>query len=342
MSESSSIQADAISNGDGGKIIIWSENSTKVYATISAKGGGTSGDGGFVETSGKKFLDVTKAPIVSAANGKAGTWLLDPTNIEIVSGPGNGDGSQISVTTIETALNAGTSVHIITSGQGLEKGTITVSTAILKSSGGDTSLTLTTHGDIVINDTITSTNGTLDVNLIAGADIFVNAAISTNGGFVIADAGATNLPANISGSYTPAARICGSNGALPTIEINALLAVNGNTVILQADLDITINSDAAISTGGGDLTLQAGRDIFVNGAITLGGDGILTLSAADAASPSTSTTGQIVLAATGDLTTATGNINLTAGTGKFNGTEPTPPQRQEPSWSIPACRLEVT
>lgn len=275
ISESSSIKADAISKGDGGKIIVWSENSTKVYASLSATGGAFGGDGGFVETSGKKFLDVTKAPIVSAANGKAGTWLLDPTNIEIVSGPGNGDGSQVSVTTIETALNAGTSVHIITSGQGLEKGTITVSTAILKSSGGDTSLTLTAHGDIVINDPITSTNGTLDVNLIAGADIFINAAISTNGGFVMADAGSIDLPANISGSYTPAARICGSNGALSKIEINADITTNGGAVSLgqfktkqhsligggtyakdkHAVTDVTVQT-ASINTGGGDFTIN--------------------------------------------------------------------------------------
>lgn len=114
VAESATIKADAINNGDGGKVIIWAENSTKVYAAISAKGGAQSGNGGFVETSGKKFLDVTKAADVSASNGKAGTWLLDPTNIEIVSGPGNGDGSQVSVTTIQTALNAGTSVHIVT------------------------------------------------------------------------------------------------------------------------------------------------------------------------------------------------------------------------------------
>ncbi len=307
VSESSSIKADAINKGDGGKIIIWSENSTKVYASLSAKGGSSGGDGGFVETSGKKFLDVTKAPIVSATNGKAGTWLLDPTNIEIVSGPGNGDGSQVSVTTIETALNAGTSVHIITSGQGLEKGTITVSTAILKSSGGDTSLTLTAHGDIVINDTITSTNGTLDVNLIAGADIFINAAIATNGGLVMADAGSIDLPANISGSYTPAARICGSNGALPKIEINADITTSGGAVSLgqfktkqhsligggtytkdkHAVTDVTVQT-ASIDTGGGDFTINGsaisvastatvtstGGNIFIEGE----GDTIVNIS----------------------------------------------------------------
>jgi len=275
VDESAIIKADAINNGDGGKVIVWSENSTKVYGSLSATGGSSGGDGGFVETSGKQFLDVTKAADVSAPNGKAGTWLLDPTNIEIVSGPGNGDGSQVSVTTIETALNAGTSVHIVTSGQGLEEGTITVSTAIVKSSGGDTSLTLTAHGDIIVNQSITSTSGALAVNLISGADIFVNAAIITNGGNLLADAGSTNLPANISGSYMPAARISGAAVVLPKIEVNADITTSGGSVSLgqfktkqhsligggiytkenHAVTDITVQT-SSINTGGGDFKIN--------------------------------------------------------------------------------------
>jgi len=296
VAESATIKADAINKGDGGKVIIWSENSTKVYAAISARGGANGGDGGFVETSGKKFLDVTKAADVSAPKGKAGTWLLDPTNIEIVSGPGNGDGSQISVTTIETALNAGTSVHIVTSGQGLEEGNITVSTAILKSSGGDTSLTLTAHGDIVVNQSITSTNGTLDVNLIAGADILINAAIATNGGNLLADAGATNLPVNISGSYTPAARICGAAVELPEIQVNADITTNGGNVNLG---QFKTKSHSLI--GGGTYTKEkhATADVTVQNASvnTNGGDFTINGSAATVASTATITTpgGNIVI-----------------------------------------------
>jgi hypothetical protein len=290
VAESATIKADAINKGDGGKVIIWAENSTKVYAAISARGGANGGDGGFVETSGKKFLDVTKAADVSAPKGKAGTWLLDPTNIEIVSGPGNGDGSQVSVTTIETALNAGTSVHIVTSGQGLEEGNITVSTAILKSSGGNTSLTLTAHGDIIVNQSITSTNGTLDVNLIAGADILINASIATNGGNLLADAGATNLPANISGSYTPAARISGAAVELPKIEVKADITTGGGDVTLGqfktkshsligggtytkenvAKADILIEN-ASISTGGGDFKTN-GANVNLNQTVSINSD----------------------------------------------------------------------
>ncbi len=274
VAESASIKADAINSGDGGKIIVWADDSTSVHGILSATGGAQSGNGGFVETSGKNSLNVTSAPDVSAKNGKAGTWLLDPTNIEIVSGPGNGDGSQVSVTTIETALNAGSSVHIITSGQGLEEGTITVSTAIVKSSGGDTSLTLTAHGDIIVNQSITSTSGALAVNLISGADIFVNAAIVTNGGNLLADAGATNLPANISGSYMPAARISGAAVVLPKIEVNADITTGGGSVTLGQ-----FKTKTHSLIGGGTYTKEniAKADIFIkNSTISTSGGNFKT------------------------------------------------------------------
>uniref|UniRef100_UPI0031381D32 two-partner secretion domain-containing protein n=1 Tax=Polaromonas sp. YR568 TaxID=1855301 RepID=UPI0031381D32 len=45
------ISADALGSGNGGKVIAWSDGSTRVYGSISARGGAQSGDGGFVGTS---------------------------------------------------------------------------------------------------------------------------------------------------------------------------------------------------------------------------------------------------------------------------------------------------
>jgi len=41
----------------GGKVILWSDYITRYYGFISAQGGAQSGNGGFVEISGKEFLD---------------------------------------------------------------------------------------------------------------------------------------------------------------------------------------------------------------------------------------------------------------------------------------------
>src|SRR5690606_32608902 len=78
------INADAIHAGNGGRIIAWADNDTQFYGTISARGGAYGGNGGFVETSGKNYLDVNGIKIdLRAPYGKKGTWLLDPYDIHI-------------------------------------------------------------------------------------------------------------------------------------------------------------------------------------------------------------------------------------------------------------------
>ena len=52
------IHADALTSGDGGTVIVWSDDYTRFYGTITATGGAEGGDGGFVETSGKNGLSV--------------------------------------------------------------------------------------------------------------------------------------------------------------------------------------------------------------------------------------------------------------------------------------------
>ena len=83
VNNNSFISADAINNGDGGRVIIWSDGITNFAGDISAKGGNVSGDGGFVEVSGKQELIFDGAVDVSAAFGNPGTILLDPENITV-------------------------------------------------------------------------------------------------------------------------------------------------------------------------------------------------------------------------------------------------------------------
>ncbi|MBK6638148.1 MAG: filamentous hemagglutinin N-terminal domain-containing protein [Rhodocyclaceae bacterium] len=82
------IRANGSQVGAGGTAIVWADDTTRAYGTIEAKGGSVSGDGGFVETSGKRYLDVNgiRGVDTSARNGMAGTWLLDPTQVQITNG----------------------------------------------------------------------------------------------------------------------------------------------------------------------------------------------------------------------------------------------------------------
>ncbi len=82
------VRADATDNGDGGRIILWSDQATRAYGTLSARGGAAGGDGGFIETSGG-WLDARPASVrTDAPMGSTGEWLLDPFNILVVNGYG--------------------------------------------------------------------------------------------------------------------------------------------------------------------------------------------------------------------------------------------------------------
>ncbi|HEX8962463.1 MAG TPA: filamentous hemagglutinin N-terminal domain-containing protein, partial [Rhodocyclaceae bacterium] len=91
------IKADATENGSGGTVVVWSDDTTRAYGTITARGGVNGGDGGLVETSGKRALEAWARVSTAAPKGRTGSFLLDPVDITIDSstlanyGPGSTD-----------------------------------------------------------------------------------------------------------------------------------------------------------------------------------------------------------------------------------------------------------
>ncbi|HEY8360505.1 MAG TPA: filamentous hemagglutinin N-terminal domain-containing protein, partial [Ramlibacter sp.] len=81
------IEADATRNGDGGRVIVWSDELTRFGGRISARGGKAGGDGGFAEVSGKQDLQYGGHADLRAPKGAIGTLLLDPLDVNIVDGP---------------------------------------------------------------------------------------------------------------------------------------------------------------------------------------------------------------------------------------------------------------
>jgi len=79
------ISADAKINGNGGRVIVWSDEYTGFYGSIFAQGGAEGGDGGFIETSSKFNLQAFGDGGAGALKGNPGLWLLDPYNVEIVN-----------------------------------------------------------------------------------------------------------------------------------------------------------------------------------------------------------------------------------------------------------------
>ena len=122
------ITANALDVGDGGRVIVWADDTTRVHGEIAARGGAHGGDGGFVETSGKQWLDIAGASVSAAAPlGQNGEWLLDPKNLFLTTGgaalpaagaigfadPYSDPGpTLINIATITAALAAGTDVSL--------------------------------------------------------------------------------------------------------------------------------------------------------------------------------------------------------------------------------------
>jgi len=79
------INASSTDNGNGGTVIVWSDQQTDFYGTAKATGGINAGDGGFIEVSGKELLNFGGTGDASAANGKAGSLLLDPKDLVVDS-----------------------------------------------------------------------------------------------------------------------------------------------------------------------------------------------------------------------------------------------------------------
>ncbi len=86
VNRESTLRADATQTGDGGEIVLWSDDATLFTGRASARGGEVAGDGGLVEVSSSGWLGFFGHVATGAPNGKDGLLLLDPVNISIVSG----------------------------------------------------------------------------------------------------------------------------------------------------------------------------------------------------------------------------------------------------------------
>ncbi|OYX47794.1 MAG: hypothetical protein B7Y87_00695 [Sphingomonadales bacterium 32-64-22] len=167
------IRADALVQGDGGDVVLWSDHKTAFAGTITARGGANSGDGGNAEVSGKALLAYTGFTNLLAPKGKTGDLLLDPYDVTILDSPGStsagftatGDNSFIDVTTLTNALGSA-NVTVSTGSGGSQAGNITVVSPIFWNAA--TTLELSAAGDIAIIADIASASA--NAGLILRAD----------------------------------------------------------------------------------------------------------------------------------------------------------------------------
>ncbi|HFV3961082.1 TPA: beta strand repeat-containing protein, partial [Escherichia coli] len=354
MKDGARIDVSATQQGNGGTAVLWSESFTNFRGQISAKGGENGGNGGQVETSSHGNLQAFGSVSASAKKGKAGNWLLDPLDITIVQNaggnaanetdengekifsPGSATQSQVSNTSINSELNNGTSVTVLTnstSSGSNQAGNITVNADINKTSGTDATLTLKADGNITVNKNITSTHGKLNVNLAAAntsstgtITLGNNVSITTNGGNITAGTANASNSVTINVTGTTLNTSSGSQAGNITLNGSRVNVTNANITAGNFTLNATANGSNL-----NNVTLMATHDIILTGSNTTGIglqlNGTNTLNATNGSisltGNSTNGTGLQLSNGTNTLNATNGSISLTGnstnGTGLFLG-----------------------
>jgi filamentous hemagglutinin family protein len=172
------ITADALNNGAGGRIAVWSDLSTEFAGTLSARGGDAGGDGGFIEISSRLTLSYSGSADLRAPLGLWGTLLLDPADITI--NPGAGGESGLEADLLANALTTGNVILDTTNVSASDAGDITINADV--DWAVDTTLTLLADNDIIVNGDLTAALGS--ISLTATNDIALNGAINVDDLFI--------------------------------------------------------------------------------------------------------------------------------------------------------------
>lgn len=268
-----SVTADALTKGNAGRVIVWSDDTTAFGGSISARGGKVSGNGGFVEVSGKGNLQFNGAVETGASKGKDGTLLMDPEDITIsVSGtdnptileslpPTQGIGIALGGTT-ESFILSPSSLQIIHGNIVLQaQRDITLmsgSALVLSNQMPGERLVLQAGRNLTLNSAITTAGADIYLEADRGIEwlnqgtLAIHAPISTSGGgFIQLLAANFDITSPVSSGKTRSTRIA------PSHEGDLIIGGSGCT-LTAAGLDM----------------LNTSYQVWVGRAYSAGGDGL--------------------------------------------------------------------
>ncbi|NJL46421.1 MAG: filamentous hemagglutinin N-terminal domain-containing protein [Leptolyngbyaceae cyanobacterium SM2_5_2] len=238
------IDADATTSGNGGTVIIWADDATQFYGTVSARGGSESGNGGFVEVSSPRTLVFDGQVNTTAPNGITGLLLIDPVNIRIVP-----DGTVVPDGEVTTNLN-------LSFDDPPAEAVIFASTI----NSATTNVSLQATNNISLNAPLILANPAIGVTLEALGNIEVNADIGTDRGNIsligsnIALNGA-NIGFEAEGGRTP--------GNITLRAIGQRLEGEGNIQLnnfsVAANTDNPGNAPNVIVEANGNILLDSSR-----------------------------------------------------------------------------------
>jgi hypothetical protein len=252
------IRADAQVRGDGGKVVVWADEVTRFYGTISARGGSEGGDGGFAEVSGKESLDYRGFTDLRSDGGAWGNLLVDPKNINIVN-------LGLNVIALNDAFteNVGATANF------------DALLVVIALAGANVELQANT--DITVLEAIDATgnNNPGNLTLRAGRSVIIQADIAIEGNLTVT----ANDPGAVVADRDPGTGqiVLGGGAAvtLNTSDVNGNVVLNG-PIVLNNDTTINAGAAAGFVTLNGTVDSEANEtnDLTVTtgtGAVTLTG-----------------------------------------------------------------------
>jgi filamentous hemagglutinin family protein len=307
------IHADALQSGNGGAVIVWSNQQTQMYGSISARGGAQGGDGGFVESSSKSILDFQGSADLRAPMGASGRLLLDPSDITIGSGPSTVDislpasspftitatntTSTLSTTALQNELNLGNvTVSTSSSASAPLGGTISVAAPIAWSNSN--SLTLSADQSIAINAPITAAAGTLMLTAAGGS--ITQSINSTTPATIAVSALLASAP---NGSVTLTEPTNNISGAIAGVGAQGFSFRNSAAIVVG-----TVGSVSGISSSAGPIAMTAAGNIDV-------ADSTMGINAGT--NPVSLSSGGMVTTSNGIITGSTLEISAASGVGSL-------------------------
>jgi filamentous hemagglutinin family protein len=300
------IIADAITDGDGGNVVVWS-GITSFAGYISAQGGANGGNGGSVEVSGHNLvfggLVNTLAP-----KGKPGNLLLDPEDLTVEGG-----------TTLGSTVGAN---------NGFSDGGTTDGTEVSIGDGDINNLLLTTpvtlyaNNNIIFQDTVAISDAANNnsLTLHAGNSIFLG-----NGpGGSSSDTVSISLTGGGGGSFSATFNDGGANPTYRSPGAATFSMTATSSIDAPGGISIQSGTLAADNTGPTSVTANTGAmtlgnlttsTLMLSSANTISqvSGTSLTVSGTTSATTTTSTTGAgtISLGNTGNSLTGAVTVNST-------------------------------
>jgi len=350
ISSDSVINANALLNGNGGRVIVWADETNRFYGTIAAQGGSISGNGGFAEVSGKQFLDFAGTANLGATQGQFGTLLLDPENITIIAGGNNpaelAANDQFADPGINNTINNGT-INAATANVILQANNDITFDALINIAALGVGLTAEANNNINVNADITTAGGNIFLN--GGALNFNNATINTNGGnFTGTGIGnaifrsgiaLNNSTINAAGGNINLTGTGAAGGVQGFgIQVGGSLQTTGTGNIIlngtggagtDSNIGIVITDIGSISSNDGNISLTgtsngiglANDGIFFENGGVVEATGLGSINLTGIASDGNGFNSGISIFNTGSISSVDGNINLTGIGGDGDGSD---------------------